>query len=211
MEAARQNRTFDEIAVGDAAEELRTLTQDDLVVFAHASGNLNPLHMPGAAVNMAAEEIVAPSAWVAALISCVLGMELPGPGTLYRSQTITFHNRVHLGESVIVKVRVIAKEEERIVRFATSVTRGDGTLVADGEATVIAPAERRFVPVDALPDILVERHVQFDNLLASARTLPALSTAVVCPGDSKVLRGVMLAAEAGLIMPLLVGPRAATE
>jgi phosphate butyryltransferase len=206
MEATRHNRTFDEIAVGDMAEASRTLTQDDLVVFAHASGNLNPIHMPDVAGN-----VVAPSAWVGALISCVLGMDLPGPGTLYRSQTLTFHDRVHLGESVTVKVRALEKGKDRIVRFATLVTRADGTLVADGEATVIAPAERRLVPIAALPDIMVERHAHFDRLLATARALPALSTAVVCPGDGKVLRGVLLAAEAGLIEPVLVGPRAATK
>jgi phosphate butyryltransferase len=73
MPGMRRNRTFDEIAVGDTAEASRKLTADDLVVFAHASGNLNPIHMPGAADAAAGEqEVVAPSAWVGALISCVL-------------------------------------------------------------------------------------------------------------------------------------------
>ena len=212
MWGLRHNRTFDEIAVGDTAEVSRTLTPNDLVVFAHASGNLNPVHLAGSASFMAdgQKEAVAPSAWVSALISCVLGMELPGPGTLYQSQTLAFQGRVHLGDVVTVKVRVIAKGEGRIVRLATSVTCSDGKLVADGEATVIAPAERRYASVAALPEIVVERHVHFDRLLGIARTLPALSTAVVCPGDGKVLKGALLAAEAGLIVPVLVGPRAAT-
>jgi phosphate butyryltransferase len=212
MRTLRHNRTFDEISVGDTAVVSRTLTANDLVVFAHASGNLNPIHIMGAA-GLAAEgehEAVAPSAWVGALISCVLGMELPGPGTLYRSQTLAFHGRVHIGDVVTAKVRVVAKGEGRMVRLAASVARSDGTLVADGEATVIAPAERRFVSIVALPEIVVERHVNFDRLIAAARTLPALSTAVVCPGDSKSLKGALLAAEAGLIVPVLVGPRAAT-
>jgi phosphotransacetylase/acyl dehydratase len=212
MTGLRRNRTFDEIAVGDAAEASRKLTADDLVVFAHASGNLNPIHMLGAGNDTAAgeQEVVAPSAWVGALISCVLGMELPGPGTLYRAQTLVFHGRVHLGDVVTVKVCVLARGEGRMVRLATSVAQADGTLVADGEAIVIAPAERRFSSATALPDIVVERHDHFNRLLAAARTLPALATAVVCPGDGKALKGALLAAEAGLIVPVLVGPRAAT-
>ena len=121
------NRTYDEIAVGDSAQVVRTLTANDLVVFAHASGNLNPIHMPSApgvqsVVAEGEKEAVAPSAWVAGLVSCVLGMQLPGPGTLYRSQSLTFHGRVHVGEEVTVSVRVLAKESGRLVRLATAVT-----------------------------------------------------------------------------------------
>jgi phosphate butyryltransferase len=209
------NRTYDEIAVGDSAQVVRTLTANDLVVFAHASGNLNPIHMPSApgAPAVLAEgesEAVAPSAWVAGLVSCVLGMELPGPGTLYRAQALTFRGRVHVGDTVVVRVRAIAKDAGRIVRFATSVARSDGLLIAEGESTVIAPAERSFLPDAELPDIVVQRHVHFERLLMAARELPALATAIACPGDATVLKGVMLAVEAGLIVPILVGPRAAT-
>jgi phosphate butyryltransferase len=211
----RTNRTFDEIAIGDSAQISRVLTANDLVVFAHASGNLNPIHMPSpvGTPGVLAEgetEAVAPSAWVAGLVSCVLGMELPGPGTLYRSQSTAFHARVHIGETVIASVRVTAKGEGRVVRLATAITRSDGTLIADGEATVIAPAERKILPDTELPDIVVQQHVAFDALIAQAGALPPLSTAVVCPDDDKVLKGIVLAVEAGLIVPVLVGPRAAT-
>lgn len=209
------NRIFDEIAVGDSAQVRRTLTANDLLVFAHASGNLNPIHMPSlpgvqGIVAEGENGAVAPSAWVAGLISCVLGMQLPGPGTLYRSQSLSFVGRVHVGEEVIVSVRVAAKGEGRLVRLATSVARSDGRLIADGEATVIAPAERSFLAQAELPDIVVQRHVHFGRLVAAARNHPPLSTAVVCPGDAKALKGVMLAVEAGLIVPVLVGPRGAT-
>ena len=209
------NRIFDEIAVGDSAQVRRKLGANDLLVFAHASGNLNPIHMPSlpgtqGVVAEGEKEAVAPSAWVAGLVSCVLGMELPGPGTLYRSQSLSFLGRVHVGEEVIVSVRVVAKGEGRMVRLATTVARSDGSLIADGEATVIAPAERSFLAEAELPDIVVQQHVHFSRLLVAARNLPALATAVVCPGDAKALKGVMLAVEAGLIVPVLVGPRAAT-
>src|SRR3974390_2378389 len=130
MKATHPNRTFDEIALGDTADVSRRLTANELVVFAHASGNLNPIHMPkslgGGLVAEGEKEAVAPSAWVAGLISCVLGMGLPGPGTLYRAQTRGFHGRVHGGDEILVTARVVAKEDGRTVRLAAAVTRADG-------------------------------------------------------------------------------------
>ena len=82
----RENKTYDELQVGDQATIKRVCTGNDLYVFAHASGNLNPLHLPGnqgEAPEGSEPETVAPSMWVGALVSAVLGNVLPGPGTLY--------------------------------------------------------------------------------------------------------------------------------
>ena len=62
----RENRTYEKINVGDEASIKRVLTADDLYIFANASGNLNPLHLPKSG-DAASEEIVAPSMWVGAL------------------------------------------------------------------------------------------------------------------------------------------------
>jgi phosphate butyryltransferase len=204
--AAVVNRTYGEIRVGDTAEITRVLTPDELLLFAHASGNLNPIHLPKAGDVAAGDgRAVAPSMWVTALFSSALGMKLPGPGTLYRSQTTTFHDRVHVNEAVTVSVRVLAKEGDCIVRLATRAVREDGTLVAEGEATVIAPVERRVMQAGELPDILIERHLHFDRLIAEAQKLPWLDTAVVAAGEAKSLRGALMAKEHGLIKPVLVG------
>ena len=75
-----RNRTFNEIEIGDTATIRRVCTANDLVVFAHASGNLNPLMVPrdrDRSVNGDADKI-APSMWVGSQISAVLGNSLPG-------------------------------------------------------------------------------------------------------------------------------------
>ena len=83
------NRLFSELATGDNAAITRVVTPDDLYVFAHVSGNLNPANLPATAGDDD-EASSAPSMWIGSLFSAVLGNLLPGPGTLYEAQTPAF-------------------------------------------------------------------------------------------------------------------------
>ena len=78
-----ENRTFDEIKVGDSARLVRTLTKDDINIFAAMSGDVNPAHMD---VEYARSDpfhkIIAHGMWSGSLISTLLGTKLPGPGDL---------------------------------------------------------------------------------------------------------------------------------
>jgi phosphate butyryltransferase len=74
---------FDELELGQTASLERVCTDHDLVVFAHASGNLNPRHLPGLAEKLTGEKPVAPAMWGGSLFSALLGNVLPGPGTAY--------------------------------------------------------------------------------------------------------------------------------
>ncbi|MDO5606716.1 MAG: MaoC/PaaZ C-terminal domain-containing protein, partial [Paracoccus sp. (in: a-proteobacteria)] len=91
-----ENKTLDELRIGDSAELRRLVTADDLIIFATASGNYNTMHLPGFDTDGdgLAEEM-APGMFVASLISGVLGSILPGPGTLYRNQLLSFQERAH--------------------------------------------------------------------------------------------------------------------
>ncbi|GMG82233.1 bifunctional enoyl-CoA hydratase/phosphate acetyltransferase [Paralimibaculum aggregatum] len=213
----RENKTHDELAVGDHAELTRLCTADDLYVFAHASGNHSPLHLPELDGDGDGQpEAVAPSLWVGSLISAVLGNILPGPGTLYHSQSFNFRDRAHAGDELRVSVRVTGKEAGRLVRLDTRVERvSDGRLILDGEARVFAPERKlRFDDVD-LPGLLVQRHVHFDRMVRRAGPLAPIPTAVVAPEEPNSLGGALLAAEETLIAPLLIGDpariRAAAE
>lgn len=205
------NKTWDEIEVGDAAEIRRLITQDDMMMFAAVSGNLNPMHLSGKPMSGEHKsEIVAPGMLMASLVSAVLGMQLPGPGTLYRRQVIDFHERVHAGEEVICRVEVKEVELEQVVRLHTTVRRAaDDVLVLSGEAIVDAPTEKYDRDEVDAPGLIVQRHRHFEALIAHAKSLGALPTAVVCPHEINALGGAMLAASHGIIQPVLVG-RAAT-
>ncbi|MFD1695489.1 bifunctional enoyl-CoA hydratase/phosphate acetyltransferase [Roseibium aestuarii] len=207
------NVTFDQIEVGATADLTRVCSTNDLVVFAHASGNRNPLHLPNSDFSGSddGKPPVAPAMWVGALISSVLGNILPGPGTIYKAQTLTFHDRVRPGDCLTIQVKALEKRAGGVVRFRTTAQLANGTLIAEGEAEVVAPSLRiEYDPKD-LPPLLVERHRHFNRLVALAKRLPKMPTAVVAPDDANSLEGVYLAAEAGLIAPILIGDRGRIE
>ncbi len=205
----RENRLFDELQVGDTASIKRVCTANDLYVFARASGNVNPLHLPNDDHDDL--EAVAPSMWVGALFSSVLGNLLPGPGTLYRSQTLEFCGRVHVGDELTVTVTLTGKKADGVVVFETVVTGRDGTRIATGVADVIAPTRKVRLEDPDVPEVLVQEHRHFDRLLEEVEGMPSLVTAVVAPEDRASLGGAMLAARHGIITPILIGKRAAIE
>ncbi|MEM9030218.1 MAG: bifunctional enoyl-CoA hydratase/phosphate acetyltransferase [Pseudomonadota bacterium] len=203
----RQTSTpWDQLEVGQSAQLERLCVADDLYVFAHASGNFNPMHLPEHDGDGDGQrEAIAPSMWVASLISAVLGNILPGPGTLYRSQRLTFLYRAHAGDHLIAHVRLVRKGDARLAVFETWVERDDGVRIAEGEAQVTAPASKLSYDLDDVPGLLVQRHVHFDRLLADAEPLPPIPTAVVAPEEPNALGGAVLAARHTLIAPILIG------
>ena len=203
------NRTYDELQVGDVAELRRLITADDLYVFAVASGNTNPMHLQDSDLDgNGTTERVAPGMFVASLISAVLGTKLPGPGTLYRRQTIDFLARAHAGDEVVVRAEVLAKTDGT-VRLKTEVRRiTDETVILTGEAEVLAPTEKFDREGVEIPGLVVQRHRHFEALLERARPLQALPTAVVCPDDANSLGGALLAAKESIITPILIGSEA---
>jgi len=202
-----ESRTYDELQPGMSAELRRLCTADDFYVFAAASGNHNPMHLPNVDGDGDGKpEAVAPGMFVASLISAVLGNVLPGPGTLYLGQSLVFHARAHAGEELNAKVTVTGREPGGVVVLATEVRRvGDDALICSGEARVEAPKmHRRYEELDA-PGLIMQRHRHFEALLAKAEKLPALATAVVCPVEESALDGALISAEHHLIAPILIG------
>jgi phosphotransacetylase/acyl dehydratase len=206
------NTPYDALRVGMEARYERVCMVDDLYVFANASGNLNPLHLPKEDGDCdGTPEALAPSLWLGALISAVLGNRLPGPGTLYQSQTLKFLGRAYTGDKVVAKVRVLEKLPGSVVRFKTWVERADGMLLVEGEAEVIAPQKQQSFEAADVPGLTVRDHEHFDRLLELARPLPPIPTSVVAPETAVALAGAILAAEQTLIVPILIGCQAKIE
>ncbi|TDE39148.1 bifunctional enoyl-CoA hydratase/phosphate acetyltransferase [Antarcticimicrobium sediminis] len=200
------NVPFDKLEIGMEAARTRTLLAEDLFVFANSSGNVNPMHLPDEDGDGDGKpEAVAPGMWVASLISAVLGCDLPGPGTLYHSQTLRFLRQANAGDTLTVTVRLTAKGPDRLVNFDTWIENAAGERVLEGEAQVYAPEKAlSFAPED-LPGLTLQRHVHFDRLLAMAEPLAPIPTAVVAPEKADALAGAILAAEHTLITPILIG------
>ena len=201
-----ENKTWDELKIGDEAGLSRTATIEDFYVFANASGNMNPLHLPkydGDGDH--ADEAVAPAMWIGSLISSVLGNVLPGPGTVYLGQQLHFHSRVHDGDRLSITVKVVEKRGGGEVLLDCSVEGAGGVKVASGVAEVRAPAVKLvFEDVEA-PHLMLERHKNFDALLEKAAGAAPMPVAVAAPEKGDALTGPIAAMKHGLIRPILVG------
>jgi phosphate butyryltransferase len=211
--ATIRNTTWAELAVGASASLERQCTERDLLLFAHTSGNLNPATLPQdhAPAGHEADPAVAPSMWVGSLVSAVLGNLLPGPGTLYRRQTLDFHRRVHVGDRLTVAVTCTGKGEAPLATFSTRILDATGTVVCEGVAEVEAPLVSVVTPARDLPSLILDTKDHFAPLLAKAAERPPMALAVVCPDDHNALGGALLSARRGLVHPILIGDPARIE
>jgi len=203
-----ENRTFDEIQVGESASIQRRLTCDDIKLFAAMSGDVNPAHMDEEyADNSMFQGIIAHGMWGGSLVSTVLGTKLPGPGTIYLGQSFKFHRPVRLGD--IVTVTVTAKEknvDKHHVLFDCECTNEACDIVISGTAEVIAPNEKISRPRVRLPEVRLHERLHLHRLMDAAKQRPAIATAVVHPVERTALLGAIGAATTGLIDPVLIGP-----
>ena len=129
---------YEDIKIGQKVEILHVITDDDIQKFGDLSGDYNPLHFneTWAKKTMFGSRI-AHGLLTASFISTAIGMHLPGPGTIYMSQSMRFLKPVRIGDSITTNVEVIRLDDEkRRVILRTTCLNQDGVLVLDGEAMV---------------------------------------------------------------------------
>ena len=209
-----ENKTFDEIKVGDSAELTRTLKPEDIELFAVMSGDVNPAHVDSDFANSDIfHKVIAHGMWGGALISALLGTELPGPGTIYLNQNLSFRKAVGLGDTVTVRVTVAQKSaEHHHVTLDCLCTNQSGETVIEGQALVIAPSEKVRRPRVMLPEVhLHERGARFAALMKATASHDPVRTAVVHPCDRLSIDGALEAGARGMIIPVLIGPKAKIE
>jgi acyl dehydratase len=154
-----ENRTFDEIALGECVEVTREVGKTDIELFAVVSGDVNPAHLDADyAANTRFKGVIMHGMWGGALISSLLGTRLPGPGTIYLSQSLAFKRPVCLGDQVTVRVAVKSKrDDKKLVTFDCSAVNQRGETVIEGEAVVLAPTEKVRQAAPAVPDVFLAR------------------------------------------------------
>jgi len=136
-----KGKTINEIRVGDKEFFQKTISETDVYMYAGITGDLNPAHINEeyAKGTMFKGRIVH-GMLTAGLISSVLGMKLPGPGTIYLKQELKFTAPVRIGDTINAEVEVIEllQEKNRVI-LKTTCTNQDGVVVLDGIATVMPP------------------------------------------------------------------------
>lgn len=153
---ALENITYDELNIGDSATYTRTLTEEELVLFAAVSGDVNPVHLDKEYASKSLfKERIAHGMWSGALISAALATVIPGPGTIYLEQSLNFKRPVKLDDTLTVKLTVLRKEDRNKVAFECEVVNQDNNIVVTGEAKVIAPSEKISLERPVLPKITI--------------------------------------------------------
>ncbi len=204
------NKTFDEIHVGDSASLTRTLMPEDVKLFAILTGDVNPAVVdPKFSESGMFREVIAHGMWSGSLISTVLGTQFPGPGTILVDQSLHFARPVTIGDRITITVTAKQKfEHNKHVVFDCVCTNQEGLQVVRGKAEVLAPLEKvsRLQEVH-MPEIRIDdKHERYTHLLERVKGLEPIPTAVAHPCDAESLKGPVMAFQAGIIEPILVGP-----
>ncbi|NLC42224.1 MAG: MaoC family dehydratase [Erysipelothrix sp.] len=135
------SKTISQIEIGDQASTTRTFTEQEVVDFAKLSGDNNPLHLnEDFAQRTSFKHRIVHGHLVSSMYSDILGSQLPGLGTIYLKQRVTYTKPVFLGDTITSSVVVLEKDlEKNRVKLETRSINQNGELVIIGEAVVLPP------------------------------------------------------------------------
>ena len=151
------NYTFDELTIGQTASYTKTVGETDIKLFAAVSGDVNPVHLDADfAAGTRFGERIAHGMLTGAYISAAIAIELPGPGTIYLSQSLRFRLPVTIGDTITVNLEITELDERRgFVTIECKVVNQHDKTVATGTAEVMAPTEKLQIERPAIPRVQV--------------------------------------------------------
>jgi acyl dehydratase len=125
--------------VGERAERSMTVTDEQIEAFARLSGDRNPVHFDdGFARRIGFDGHIAHGAVTASLLSALLGMDLPGPGSVFLEQRVRFLAPVRPGDTITGTLEVTkVRPDKPIVTLRAEIANQAGARVADGELVVL--------------------------------------------------------------------------
>ena len=137
--------------IGDMVTESRTITDADIQDFARVSGDNNPIHLDEAyAAKTRFGKRIAHGMMAGTMLSKVAGTRLPGPGSIYLSQTMKFKNPVFIGDTITAEIKVIGQKAGKpLFTLSTIVRNQDGLVLLDGEAMVYYEPIEAVVAIEA--------------------------------------------------------------
>lgn len=215
-----RNTPFSAIEVGFTLSVHRQITNDDVLHFAKISRDTNPVHLdPTFAHAYGLQSVIAHSAWISSQLSGVYACEFPGVGTIWEDHSIKFSNEYKLlvGDFAVFEILVVSKKEGigkiGIIEVEVKVIQEvSGNIVAYSKDKLIVKDEQIEVPPYELPHFqIIDRGLPYQFLLSQIQGLDPVPTVVVYPVKAAGLEGAMEAAEQGIIIPILVGPKAMIE
>ena len=130
---------FADLKVGQSAERTKEMTEALVNAYAELTGDFSPVHVDEAAAKRTRFGTrIAHGMLSAGFLSATIGMDLPGPGTVWVAQAFKFKQPVKLGDTITwrVEVKELFPEKKR-ARLSTVARNQRGELVIDGEGTIL--------------------------------------------------------------------------
>jgi 3-hydroxybutyryl-CoA dehydratase len=133
--AATQGYYLEDLKVGMAAELTRVVTEQDVNIFADLTGDHNPVHVDEEfAKKTIFETRIAHGAFIASLLSAVMGTQLPGPGAIFRSLNLNYRGPVRLGDEVLVHAEIAEIQPEKQLVTLSVWCKVGGKKIVRGDA-----------------------------------------------------------------------------
>ena len=155
MSTIISNIPYTELTIGQSASMSRTVSAEDIALFAAASHDTNPAHLDaGYAAETQFKHVIMHGIWSAGLISAVIGTKLPGMGTIYLGQDLQFRRPVYIGDTITATLTVAEKNDaKKWVTLDCVVTNQNGDKVVVVKANVLAPSEKISREAIAVPQV----------------------------------------------------------
>jgi len=150
-----ENTPFDELEVGMTATFSKTVSEEDIKLFAILSGDTNPIHLDEEyAKTTPFGGCIAHGAICAIIISAAVATQFPGPGSIYAGQEMRFKKPVRPGDTLTAHLELVEKKRRgNIVLIDNVIKNQHGETVFLGVSTVVAPSEKVIAKPVTLPKV----------------------------------------------------------
>ena len=130
---------FADLQVGQSAERTKLMTESLVNAYAELTGDFSPVHIDeAAAAKTRFGTRIAHGMLSVSFLSAVIGMDLPGPGTIWIAQALKFKQAVKLGDTITWRVEVLELfPEKKRARLSTVCRNQRGEIVIEGEGTIL--------------------------------------------------------------------------
>ncbi|MEN6373941.1 MAG: bifunctional enoyl-CoA hydratase/phosphate acetyltransferase [Smithella sp.] len=201
------NVPFEEIVVGQSAELSVTLTKTQLDMLALVSGDADAFHFTGDAGYSRSDVRKTEGVGAEAILSAVIGIKLPGPGSRILSRSLAYKGDIHTGDTITATVTVRQKQTEgAVVVLDGRCLNQHGDELVTGTVSVAAPTSHLFYDDITPPNLVLRRNDAFAGMFMACEGCDPVVCAVAHPCDNDSLMGAIEAARRKLIIPVLVGP-----
>jgi len=150
-----ENTPFDELEVGMTATFSKTVSEEDIKLFAILSGDTNPIHLDEEyAKTTPFGGCIAHGAICAIIISAAVATQFPGPGSIYAGQEMRFKKPVRPGDTLTAHLELVEKKRRgNIVLIDNVIKNQHGETVFLGVSTVVAPSDKVIAKPVTLPKV----------------------------------------------------------